>query len=101
MSNMSMTIDFSVGLIQTDQMYVKIDSKIALTSCSIISCSLCICNIIMGDPNIGIFYNTLKISNFVSISTIMNMLIVLRIKNPISSNYVISFASTDSDNFTK
>ena len=96
-----MAVDLSVGVTVSDIMYVKLDSKIVIISCNVISCPQCTCTITFGDENVGVFHTSLKIMNFISTSIITNILIVLRIRNPISSNYIVYFATTDSDNYTK
>jgi len=105
-TNLTISIGFSVGVISTDYLYVSFDQAISVSGCSVVSCSNCNCVITSANPNLGIYSNTLKItgfslSNSSSSNLLKNINILAAIKNPISSNYIISVTSTDQLNYTK
>ena len=102
-SNTSLTasIVLTYGVTSTDILLVTIDQAITIYTCNLISCSSCNCQITLASPAQGIFSNLLKITNFGSSSLTPSIIVILSIKNPISSNYVIYFVTTDSLNYTK
>lgn len=101
-TGLTISIVFAYGVYSSDVLYVNIDQAIAISTCNVISCSSCSCQITFADQSLGIFSNKLKITNFgTSSSLTSSIIIILSIKNPISSSYVLYFTATDSANFTK
>jgi hypothetical protein len=101
-TNLTISMGFTYGLAFSDFLYINIDQAVTVYTCNVISCANCSCQIVFSNPSIGIFSNQLKITNFGSLSTITSsLIIILAIKNPISSNYVLYFTTTDASNYTK
>jgi hypothetical protein len=101
-TNLTMSIGLTDGVINSDILYVNIDQAITVNTCNVLSCTNCTCLITMANPSQGIFSNNLKITNFGSSSTVTtSIIILLSIKNPISSNYILYFTTTDQSNYTK
>lgn len=102
-TNLTISIGLSVGVISTDNLYVQIDQAISVNTCSVLSCTDCICTIIPSNPSQGIFYSKAKISSFNGTVTnpVTDIIILFGIKNPISSNYTIFLTTTDISNYTK
>jgi hypothetical protein len=101
-TNLTISMGFTYGLAFSDFLYINIDQAVTVYTCNVISCANCSCQIVFSNPSIGIFSNQLKITNFGSLSTMTSsLIIILAIKNPISSNYVLYFTTTDASNYTK
>lgn len=99
-TNLTASINLSYGVISNDILYCTIDQAITVYSCTLLSCLSCTCVVIAANPSLGYFSNTIKVSNF-GTTLISNMVILFSIKNPISSNYVLYFTTTDQANYTK
>lgn len=100
---MTASLNLAVGVKQSDSLYCTIDQDINVFSCNILSCSSCLCTITQANPSLGLFYNSLKVTNFGSSSTdiTMNIMLLITVRNPIKSNYTVFFTTVDSHNFTK
>ena len=92
-----------MGVRQSDSLYCNIDQEISVSSCNALTCSSCICTITQANPSQGLFYNSLRISNFGASSTdaTMSIVILIAVRNPINSTYTVFFTTVDSQNFTK
>ncbi len=94
-----------MGVNSTDSLFIKVDQAITVNNCTTTTCSTCACSITARNPSAGLLYNTIKISNFpfaaLTTDFSYSITVLLGIKNPISSGYVLSIATTDSQNYTK
>jgi hypothetical protein len=104
-TNLTTSLLLSVGLNSTDQLYLRVDQAIAVYNCSVLSCSGCSCAITPANSALGLYYSIIRVAGFPlaasSSALSLNLIILLSVKNPIASGYVVSAASTDSLNFTK
>ena len=104
-TNLTLTITLSVGVNSTDQLYLRVDQAIVVNNCSVLSCSSCTCSVTAANANQGIYYSSVKVISFPVASSVNNIakevIVMLGIKNPISSGYTIFSTSTDSQNYTK
>ena len=104
-TNLTINSSLSFGLNSTDQLYIRVDQAIEVHNCSVLSCSGCVCTVTTANVTQGVFYSSIKVTSFPvasSASTVVKEVIVmLGVKNPISSGYTISATTTSSLNFTK
>jgi len=105
-TNLTISITFLNGVVANDYLYGSIDQAIAVTACSVISCSNCSCVITVANPTLGNFNNKIKITGFdinnsSSTALVQSVVISLGIRNPISSDYILYFTTTDQYNYTK
>jgi hypothetical protein len=100
-ANLTVSVSLTYGVITTDILFVNVDQAITVYTCSVISCATCSCIATFANPSLGVFSSLLKITNFAPSALTSDIIVSLAIKNPISSNYLLYFATTDAYNYTK
>ena len=100
LTTLTVSIPFSVSMATGDQLYISVPMAIAVTSCSVATCSSCTCVITQVDASLGRLSSTLTITGFAA-SGASSAEVLVGVRNPISSNHTLSLASTDAENFTK
>lgn len=100
-TNLTASITLSVGIVSSDYVFIQINQAITVYGCSVVGCSTCICTLTKANPSIGLFYSMVKLSSFTNTSATTQINVVINIKNPITSNYTLLFATTDINNYTK
>ena len=100
-TNLTASITLSVGIVSSDYVFIQINQAITVYGCSVVGCSTCICTLTKANPSTGLFYSMIKLSSFTNTSATTQINVVINIKNPITSNYTLLFATTDINNYTK
>ena len=105
LSNLTTAISLTVGVNQTDVLYLRVDQAITVNNCSVLTCPSCSCTITAANANQGILYSSVKVTSFpvVGSGTVLttSVGVMLSVRNPIASGYIIEAATTDSSNYTK
>lgn len=71
-----------------------------MSDCRVLSCSICSCAITGANASAGVLFSRVKISSFGGGSS-SSVVVMLGVKNPIASGYLLELATTDANNFTK